>query len=100
MKITAKGFLFWKPTYGGNGEFELLPWDCRDWEDSSRDGRVFVAEHTTDIEVPDDFNPLTDHIKDLEAAKQKARADFQARITELDRQIQSLMAIEHVEPTP
>jgi len=30
----------------------------------------------------------------LEAEKQKARAEFQKRITEIDRQIQSLLAIE------
>lgn len=33
----------------------------------------------------------------LEAQKQKARADFQWTVTEIDRQIKSLLAIEHVE---
>lgn len=97
MKIEAKGFLFWKPTYGGQGEFELLPWDCRDWDERSRDGRIFVKEHATVIDVPDDFNPLPCQIAALEAQKQKARADFQRKVTEIDRQIQSLLAIEHVE---
>ena len=35
----------------------------------------------------------------LEAEKQKARAEFQKRVTEIDRQIQSLLAIEHEVPT-
>lgn len=100
MKIKVKGFLFWKPTHGGKGEFELMPWDCRTWQADSRGGRVFVAEHTTEIEVPDGFNPLPEQVSMLKAEKEKARADFQRRVTEIDRQIQSLLAIEHVEPSP
>lgn len=98
MKIKAKGYLFWKPTFGIEGEFELLPWDCRDWDEPSRGKRIFVAEHTTTVEVPDDFNPMPAQIAALEAEKQKARAKFQQRITEIDRQIQSLLAIEHAVP--
>ena len=93
MKIELKGYLFCR-LYGGKPEFELLPWDCRIWDAASVDGRVFVTEHTTTVEVPDDFDPRPQQVASLEAEKQKARADFQARITEIDRQIQSLLAIE------
>ena len=93
MKIELKGYLFCR-LYGGKPEFELLPWDCRIWDAASVDGRVFVTEHTTTVEVPDDFDPRPQQVAALEAAKQKARAEFQERITEIDRQIQSLMAIE------
>ena len=93
MKIELKGYLFCR-LYSGKPEFELLPWDCRIWDAASVDGRVFVTEHTTTVEVPDDFDPRPQQVAALEAAKQKARAEFQARITEIDRQIQSLMAIE------
>lgn len=93
MLIELKGFVFCR-TSGGKPEFEMLPWDCRIWDAASVDGRVFVKEHTTTVEVPDDFDPRPQQVAALEAAKQKARADFQARITALDRQIQSLLAIE------
>ena len=93
MKIELKGYLFCR-LYGGKPEFELLPWDCRTWGAVNADGRVFVTEHTTTVEVPDDFDPRPQQVAALEAAKQKARAEFQARITEIDRQIQSLLAIE------
>ena len=93
MKIELKGYLFCR-LYGGKPEFELLPWDCRIWDAASVDGRVFVTEHTTTVEVPDDFDPRPQQVAALEAAKQKARAEFQERITEIDRQIQSLLAIE------
>ena len=99
MKIQVTGFVFWKTNYHGDGEFELLPWDCREWDAQSRNGRVFVKEHTTEIEVPDDFDPRPQQVAALEAEKQKARAEFQARVTEIDRQIQSLLAIEHEVPT-
>ena len=93
MLIELKGFVFCR-SYGGKLEFELLPWDCRKWDAESVDGRVFVKEHLATVEVPDDFDPRPQQVAALEAEKQKARAEFQARITELDRQIQSLMAIE------
>ena len=93
MKIELKGYLFCR-LYGGKPEFELLPWDCRIWDAASVDGRVFVKEHTTTVEVPDDFDPRPQQVAALEAEKQKARAEFQKRITEIDRQIQSLLAIE------
>ena len=93
MKIELKGYLFCR-TSGGKPEFELLPWDCRAWDAASVDGRVFVKEHTITIEVPDDFDPRTLQVQMLEAEKQKARANFQASITEIDRQIQSLLDIE------
>ena len=100
MKVTINGFVFWKPDYlSTKGDFEFLPWDCRDWEKTSRGGRVFVAEHTIEVEIPEAFNPLPSQLAELEAEKQKARADFQARVTEIDRQIQSLLAIEHEVPT-
>ena len=93
MKIELKGFLFCR-LYGGKTEFELLPWDCRAWAEATRDSRIFVQEHTITVEVPDDFDPRPQQVAALEAEKQKARAAFQARITEIDRQIQSLLAIE------
>jgi hypothetical protein len=99
MKVTVKGFVFWNKGYQEGGVFELLPWDCRKWGETNNDGRVFVKEHTTEIEVPDDFDPRPQQVAALEAEKQKARADFQRRVTEIDRQIQSLLAIEHEVPT-
>ena len=93
MLIELKGFVFCR-LICGKPEFELMPWDCRLWGETAQGGRIFVKEHLTTVEVPDDFDPRPQQVAALEAAKQKARAEFQARITEIDRQIQSLMAIE------
>ena len=99
MKVTVKGFVFWKKGYQEEGVFELLPWDCRELDETNRSGRVFVKEHTTEIEVPDDFDPRPLQVAALEAEKQKARAEFHARVTEIDQQIQNLLTIEHEVPT-
>ena len=93
MLIELKGFVFCRIS-GGKAEFEMLPWDCRTWTEDAQSGLVFVKEHTTTVEVPDDFDPRPQQVAALEAEKQKARAEFQKRITEIDRQIQSLLAIE------
>ena len=93
MNIDMKGFVFCRAS-GGKVEFELMPWDCRLWSETAQGGRVFVKEHTITVEVPDDFDPQPLQVQALEAAKQKARAEFQERITEIDRKIQSLLAIE------
>lgn len=95
MNIDMKGFVFCRAS-GGKVEFELMPWDCRLWSETAQGGRVFVKEHLTTVEVPDDFDQRPQQVAALEAAKQKARDEFQERITEIDRQIQSLLAIEGV----
>ena len=56
MLIEMKGFVFCRAS-GGKIEFELMPWDCRLWGETAQDGRIFVQEHLTTVEVPDDFDP-------------------------------------------
>ena len=100
-QITVKQYVYWqKCKYTGHEKFGATEYDFRLLREEHRDGMVFVKEIQTTFEVPDDFNPVQQQIADLEAIKAKARAEFQASITEIDRQIQSLLAIEHVEPSP
>ena len=46
------------------------------------------------IEIADDFDPREQFVKDLQEAKRKLMADFQARVTEIDRQISEFTALE------
>lgn len=62
---------------------------------SDKPGKVCPIKLTFDL--PEKFNPVEGFVKNLEAEKQKVRADFQARITEIDRQINQLLAIEMTE---
>lgn len=58
-----------------------------------------VTAYEMSFELPEKFNAVEGFVKNLEAEKQKVRADFQARITEIDRQINQLLAIEMTEVT-
>lgn len=97
-QITVTQYAFWKKCkYMGKEEFGLLSYDFRQWPENERDGRIFVKEVQSTFDVPDDFDPIPLQIADLEAIKKSESAAFYARVTEIDRQIQSLLAIEHVQ---
>lgn len=70
------------------------PWTFRAFEPDSTSENVSVVPHTITVEIPDDFDPRPGIVKALEAQKEKARADFAALVTKLDRQINELLAIE------
>lgn len=55
---------------------------------------VVVGEHTFEVEVPDNFDPREGLVANLEREKQKITADFQKRVTEINGQIQQLLALE------
>lgn len=103
-QITVPMYAYWTPrdfkdeNFGPG--FSLTEHDLRTWAAGDRGGRVFIKEIQVTFDVPANFDPVPKQVDDLKAQAQKARADFQARITEIDRQIQSLLAIEHVEPSP
>lgn len=46
------------------------------------------------FDPPKSFNPVASFVANLNAEKQKAMSEFQTRITEIDRQINQLLAIE------
>ena len=94
MKVTIKGFINYRND-GWREGYDYRFHQC----DMSEHGYVTVMPHEIEVEVPDDFDPRQQQVAALEAEKQKARADFQRRVTEIDRQIQSLLAIEHEVPT-
>ena len=53
-----------------------------------------VCDFELKFDLPESFNPVESFIANLNAEKKKAMADFQARCTEIDRQISQLQAIE------
>jgi hypothetical protein len=55
---------------------------------------VFVCPTEVNAEVPDDFDPRTGLVKNLEAEKKRVRAEFNKRVTEIDRQIQTYLALD------
>lgn len=56
---------------------------------------VVVQEHEFEVEVPDGFDPRTRMVKNLEEQKKRVQAEFARAVRDIDRRIQSLLAIEH-----
>lgn len=68
--------------------------------DMTSHGWIKVAPVAFDVAIPADFNFQAAKIAALEALKEKARHDFQARMAELTEQISKLQALEFVAPQP
>jgi hypothetical protein len=93
MKTVIKGFIHYrKPRWDGEKEFEFFGYDLTDNE--SAYGRVMVQAHEFEVELPDDFDPRPQQVQALEKEMQKVRADFAARVTEIERQISTLTCLE------
>ncbi|NBT68384.1 MAG: hypothetical protein EBT78_11560 [Betaproteobacteria bacterium] len=56
--------------------------------------RSYVGEQEIEIEVPDDFDPRAQQLAVLQAMKQKVMADYQKSVTDINRQISMLTALE------
>lgn len=56
--------------------------------------RVFVCEQSITVEIPDDFDIRKSALAILKEEKEKIAAEYQKRLTEINAQIQSLLAIE------
>lgn len=59
------------------------------------DSMTHVSEQEVEIEVPDNYDPRAQQIAALEAQKQKIMADFQQSVTDINRRISELSAVEY-----
>jgi len=91
MKVTIKGYIGW----GKPWRKEAHGFGFTSFEPSNIPGHVTVRQETIEIEVPDDFDPRPGLVDQLKKQKEEARAEFAARVVEIDRQINELMALEH-----
>lgn len=56
---------------------------------------IVVCEHSFAVEVPADFDPRPGMVEALEKKKRHLQAEFSAAVTEINRQISELQAIEY-----
>jgi len=91
MKHTIKGFVTYTPSHPE----PLISWTPYDPRKStySRDTTV-VSETEITVEVPDNYDPRKGMITNREAEMKNARADFEAHVTRLKREISELQALE------
>lgn len=94
MKKVIKGFIHFRKKYSMDQDepFTFLSYDLTGSEYA--DGRVMVQAHEFEVEVPDDFDPRPQQVAQLQAEQIKVRAEFAARITQLDYEISKLTCLE------
>jgi hypothetical protein len=94
MKTTIKGFVTYRaPLWAGaEPKIEFYTYDPAQYGNKDK---VIVREHSFEVEVPDDFDPRPQMVANIDAEITKARAEFTARVTELQEQKQRLLAIEN-----
>lgn len=89
-KHTIKGFIQLKVgRYTQPDQFSFMA-----SADMSEYDYVNVMPHTIEIDIPDDFDPRPQQIKDLQEKQQQAQADFAKLCTDIQRQISKLTCLE------
>lgn len=91
MKIkTTVHVHYFKPPWDEKGDYEVFNFKATDDE-----FRTYVCEQEIEIEVPDDYDPRAQQIAALEKQKQKAMADHQKTMTDINDRINKLQALEY-----
>jgi hypothetical protein len=88
MKKQIEGFILYKKDYSHKTGFLFAGCEMNEY------GYITVMPHAFEIDIPDDFDPRGKQVEMLKAEKQKAMADFQNRVTEIERKISELQCLE------
>lgn len=90
MKIkTTVHIHFVKYSWETQGRFEAMSYQIKDDVNYS-----YVGAQEIEVDVPENFDPRPAQIAVLEAQKQKVMADFQKSVTDINRRISELNALE------
>lgn len=91
MKIkTTVHIHFTKYSWETEGCFQAMSYVIKDDVN-----HAYVGPQEIEVEVPDHFDPRPAQIAVLEARKQKIMADFQQSVTDINRRISELSAVEY-----
>lgn len=101
-KHTITGWLYFKEAskYSRTGEPTICFLPFAPHTLTSDAWGVAVREHSIEVEIPDDFDLRPQQIAALDEEIKKTRAEFTARINELQEQKSRLLAIEYVAGAP
>lgn len=88
MKVTIKGLVHEVENGWGDKEYRLFKYD-----QSDKYTAAVIGPAEFEFEVPDDFNPIPAKLAAIEQAKQKARAEYMAKVEELNEQASKLTAL-------
>jgi hypothetical protein len=92
MKETIKGYVYYV-------KYDFAPKPMLRWNASATLGEasaewVLIGPHDFDVECPDSFDPRPQQIAAIDSAITKARAEFTARLNELQEQKNKLLCLE------
>jgi len=91
MKITTTVYVhFQKYEWEDRGTYQVYSFKAND-----DDTRTFVCEQEIEVEVPDNYDPTAQMIAALEARKERAMADFNKTVMEINTRISKLQALEY-----
>jgi len=89
MKTQIKGFInYRKNEFSGEDQFAFHSCEMNEY------GYVTVMPFALEVGIPDDFDPRAGMVEALKAEKIKLMADFQNRVTEIERKISELTCLE------
>jgi hypothetical protein len=90
-KITLTGFIFAsQEAWNEKPEYSFATYE----RDLYSKDLVRVCPHEFTVEIPDGFDLRPGLVANLEREKKQLMAEFQARVTAIDNQIQKYLAIE------
>lgn len=90
MKITTTVHIHYiKYSWDEFGKYEVFSVKLDDMEH-----RVYVGEQEIEIDVPDNYDPRHQQIAALQEEQKKAAAAYQKAVTDIQRRISQLQAIE------
>lgn len=92
MKQLMKGYVYYVE-YPGICD-PLLTWSQSATMGQGDPDWTLVGPHNFEVECPDDFDPRPHQIAALREKERQVRADFAKSITDIQAQIQSLLALE------
>lgn len=88
MKKQINGFVSYQKDWRGNDSYQFHGVEMTEYD------WITVMPHSFEVDIPDDFDPRGKQVEMLKAEKQKAMADFQKRMTEIERKISELTCLE------
>ena len=94
--VVLDGFLIWDPNRARNTRIFGSPftWSAYKPNAGPSDDRILVGPQQITVDVPVAFDPRGPLVANLEERKRKLQAEFAACVTEINRQISELTAIE------
>lgn len=73
---------------------EEVTFQLHRWDGMGDSAGIYIGPVTVDAEVPEHFDLRAAKLRDKQAELTKVRAEFTARITQLQREVNELQAIE------